>query len=154
MIKFRILNYILILFVGFCLLACVINAYLIYELRESISRDIPIAKFVFAIIKGLVFSISLIFIKQACRMFLKHSYFNSKSVYYLTIGGFILILSALMGLGYYIFIISSLTKEQMKHTPAGIINDVTILVIGFALIAIADIIKKGINIKLENDLTI
>jgi len=87
-------------------------------------------------------------------MFLRHGYFNTKSARYLTVGGYTLAASALTTLIPNMLYISDITRERASYFVIEVIYDITVLLVGLALLGVSDIVKKGINIKLENDLTI
>ncbi len=155
MIKFRILNYVVLLIGSACILFSFILAIVLYD--QYFNRDLSskvLLPQLLLLINVLLLAIGLSFIKQACGMFLRHGYFNTKSAWYLTIGGYILAASALSSLVPNLMHTADVTKERASNFAIEVIYDVTVLLVGFALLAVADIVKKGAALKLENDLTI
>ncbi|MGQ2983461.1 hypothetical protein [Flavobacterium sp.] len=153
MIKFRILNYVLILLVTLCLLSLIgmtVGLYAMYQRSET-------ELFTLLLIgsaKLLLMAIGLSYTKQSIGMFLRHGYFNTKSANFLTIAGYALAGSALVTLIFNLTEITYVDRESASGYIAEMIHDITVLLVGLALLGVCDIVKKGINIKLENDLTI
>ncbi|MNK40244.1 hypothetical protein D3C87_588890 [compost metagenome] len=153
MLKFKILRWALKIFICLCILGISSNMYIIYL---SNSEDIPLVKmeitsFFISTATILLLTTSLFFIHQSFTSFLKKSFFNLESASHLTKGGYLLAITGLM-----CFTID-MTKLSTISQYTFIVNTSTnclLLIVGFGITAIADIIVKGENIKRENDLTI
>lgn len=159
MTKFKILSWILKLFICIYILGSLANGYTIHILLydnsvPSVSPNV-IFHFASSILLTLILTIGFYFIQQSCVMFIQRGYFNSKSALYLTRGGYVMAATAVLS---FILLLIKLEIPVETKAVANIITNVgyntMLLIVGFALIAVSDIIKKGENIKLENDLTI
>lgn len=155
MIKFRILNYILILVVALCLLGVLLLAFMLYTFysRPEFGPDELTIAWV-ALIKVLLLTIAFSFTKQGIGNFLREGYFNAKSARFLTIAGYIMAISSLITLIFNFTEITYVDKDSVASYSIEIIYDIIVLLIGLALLGVTDIIKKGTAMKLENDLTI
>jgi len=157
MTKFKILSWILKLFILFHILAFVMSAYTIYLLSGV--TEVDVKKVIFSTLLymplGVLFAIGLYYIHQSCIMFLKRGYFNLKSSLYLKRGGYILGASALLSICSSVINHGNLTDlKAIQNFSENITYNILWLVVSFALIATTDILKKGVNLKRENDLTI
>lgn len=156
--KFKILSWILKLFICIYILGSLANGYAIHILYDnsipSVSPNV-IFHFASSILLALILTIGFYFIQQSCAMFIQRGYFNSKSALYLTRGGYIIAATAILS---FILLLTKLEIPVETKSIANIITNVgyntMLLIVGFALVAVSDIIKKGESIKLENDLTI
>lgn len=110
-----------------------------------------------SVISMMLFATGLYIIYKSCVMFINRGYFNAKSALYLKRGAYILILKAVLSIVWISIHINTNTfddKESQSELVLGISREITFLIIGFAIITVSDIVKKGENIKRENDLTI
>lgn len=157
MTKFKILSWILKVFISFYILTIVSIIFATFVMQsaiEPVPRNIILSMYE-PLPLFLIFAIGLYYIHQSCIMFLKRGYFNLKSVIYLKRGDYILGASALLGLcNSFIYHKPLNEKKAILDFIEKLSYNLLWLVIAFALIAIADIIKKGVNLKRENDLTI
>ncbi len=161
MTKFKILSWFLLSLIMLSLAGIGITAYLIYDFLYDISIHATppnlISKFSRNIVLTLIFTTGLYFIYKSCTMFISKGYFNIKSAIYLKRGGYILTTKALLGLIWTAVNLDQYDlakKESQFSLYSGVSANITLLIIGFAIVAVSDIIQKGANIKQENDLTI
>jgi len=155
MLKFNILNYILILIVALCLLSLLFLAFMLYALhyQHDLGSDVLTITWI-AFIKVLLLTVAFTFTKQAIGNFLQQGYFNTKSAQFLTIAGYTMVASSLITLILNLTEITYVDRDSLASYSIEVIYDTTVLLMGFALLGVSDIIKKGTAIKLENDLTI
>lgn len=152
MIKFKILRWALKLFITLCLLIFAGNSYAVYSLQsENLKTPSELLHFYIADAMIALLIIGLYLIHQSFTSFMRRSYFNSKSAIYMSSGGYVLAAIGLAGLVIDLTGLNSLPDSGLIMT---IIANCMLLLIGFGLTAVSDIIKKGENIKRENDLTI
>jgi len=155
MTKFKILQWALKLFICLYLTGIVCTIYFIYTTSfNPMVPSIYIYHFYASIASMLLSASGLYFLQKSCSMFIERSYFNSKSELYLKRGGIILMASAILGFVLDFTPKESASKENLSNVASKIGYNTTLLIMGFAIIAVADIIKKGVNLKRENDLTI
>lgn len=156
MTKFKILSFALCLIVCLYITAIICLAYFIST--TSFNPNIPQAQTVYlctAASYTLLFGTGLFFLQRSCSMFVKRTYFNSKSGRYLKISGYIFMASALFGFALAFTKLEWAPKKDIfSDFTSELGYNLTLLFVGFGLTAVADIIKKGENIKRENDLTI
>lgn len=161
MTKFKILSWVLIPVIVINIAASVLMAYSIYNYSGTITingthQDV-VLRLSAAIVMMMLFAAGLYFIYKSCIMFMNRGYFNTKSALYLKRGAYILIFKALLGLIWISAHVETsilADKESQFDFISGMSKDITLLIIGFAIIAVSDIIKKGNKLKQENDLTI
>ena len=149
MLKIKLLNALLIVLITTTLLLAITmvivfisSPYLQKELSGSIYSCVGLL---------ILFFFALLFIKQSLTYFIKHNYFNDKSVLYLQWGGYTLLLFAVL------VAINDFTQGEPIETKDLFIDVlllVTFLTISIGILAVADIVKNGTQIKQENDLTI
>jgi len=157
MTKFKILTWILKLFILLHVVAFAMSAYTIYLLSGVTEVDVKksIISTLLYMPLGVLFAIGLYYIHQSCIMFIKRGYFNLKSGLYLKRGGYILGASAMLSICSSVINHENLTDlKAIQNFSENIIYNILWLVVSFALIATTDIIKKGEKLKQENDLTI
>lgn len=160
MTKFLILKWALLLFTIANLVSIVLSVYLIIfyyaDIEDTELRSGVINKTSYNSVLTLIFTFGLYFIYRSCAMFISRGYFNSKSALYLKRGGYILAISALLNFIIALprLVIFLSAKANSKENPININSSITLLIIGFALVAASDIIKNGNKLKQENDLTI
>lgn len=160
MTKFKILKWALLLFTIANLISIILGIYLILyyntEIQDTELRAGVIRANSYNIILTLIFTFGLYFIYRSCVMFISRGYFNSKSALYLKRGGYILAISAILDFIRTLpkLIIFLTAEKKPKVDSIHINSSITLVIIGFALVAASDIIKKGNKIKQENDLTI
>jgi len=160
MTKFKIISWILKIFICFYILGSMAITYSLYTFIDHIGTPAASpSNFIFStgisIPLMLLFAAGLYFIHQSCIMFVKRSYFNSKSAVYLKKGSYILATTALI---WIIINIVNLDFSKDNKEIFQLVEDISYnilwIVISLALLGVADIIKKGEKIKRENDLTI
>jgi len=120
---------------------------------DSISEGVV---FVVYILIFLTFIFAHFLIAKGLWLFTKKGFFNSKSVRSLKIGGVLLFSYGLIVLGfkvYYLFLYHNILDHGEIQLFQIIENSYTII-LGFGLIVLTDILKNGLNLKKENDLTI
>ena len=104
---------------------------------------------------GLTFSIltfiGLLFIKNGLGVIIKEGFFNLKSATKFKTAGKLLLLSGFLSLMFSIILFYS----SRDITLLGVIGqDFFLIVIGFSLYIIADVLQNGNLLKQENELTI
>ncbi|WP_294820770.1 DUF2975 domain-containing protein [uncultured Flavobacterium sp.] len=155
MIKFRILNYVLVLMVALCILGLLFMTFMLYALHLRSEEDPEIITLVIiGLVKVLLLTIALSFTKQATGTFLRQGYFNAQSARFLNVAGYTMAASSLVTLVANLTEIAYVDRDSLPSYSIEVIYDSTVLLVGLALLGVADIIKKGISIKHENDLTI
>lgn len=156
MTKFKIISWILLLLILANFAGIAMDAYMIYRsgYDPSIPR-FPVRPFYIGIAGMFVSSAGLYCLLRSCTVFLRRGYFNSKSATYLKRGSYILAAKALAWLVIGITNLDfSQDRQDLFHSFESISHNIFWIVISLALLGVADIIKKGENIKRENDLTI
>ena len=100
--------------------------------------------------------IGLFFIERGLFYSIKKGYFNVESNLKFKRGGFFFILSGLINLliGTITLMVQFNTTLEKVHLYENISRSFLIFIIGLGFIIISDFIKKGNQIKQENDLTI
>lgn len=152
MIKFKILRWALRLFLLICLIGIASNSYLTYMFRsENLKSQSELQHFYISSAMIVLLSTGLYLVHQSFTSFIKRSFFNRKSAVYLSSGGYILAATGLIGFVMDIIRWNALSESSLITNIAA---NTMLLLIGFGLTAVSDIIKKGENIKRENDLTI
>lgn len=159
MTKFKIISWILKISICLYILSGIAATYTLYIFLYKISIPVAPPNIIFHtavyIPLTILFATGLYFIHQSCIMFVKRSYFNLKSATYLKRGSYILAASAA---AWLVIGIASLDlsedRKELFHSFESISHNIFWIVISLALLGVADIIKKGENIKRENDLTI
>lgn len=161
MTKFKILSWILIPLIIANIAASMLMVSVIYKNLYDIGYPAapPGVNFNLSvsIVFMMLFATSLYLIYKSFIVFMDKGYFNAKSALYLTSGGYILIAIAFFGLLFTIidFDMDAFAERESKsHYISVICEKITLFIVGFAIIAVSDIIKKGNKIKQENDLTI
>jgi hypothetical protein len=159
MTKFKILKWALKLFISLCLFTIAVNIFILFMVTadDYPLKNFKIGSYLFSIASSLLLIIGLFFIHQSITFFIRRGYFNLKSASHLKKGGYILAVKALLS-----FLLAAVNFDSQVFEKANknisFVSDInanlTLLTIGFALIAVSDIIKKGNKIKQENDLTI
>jgi hypothetical protein len=97
-----------------------------------------------------ILTVGLWFIHQSFSSFIEKGLFNLKSASYLSTGGHILAFTGIIS-----FVFDSIKSQKGIETMIiSIVLNILLLIIGFGLIAVSHILKKGTTIKQENDLTI
>lgn len=155
MIKFKILNYVLVIMVALGILSVLFIAFMLYTLHLRSEEDLEVVTIVvIGLLKVLLLTIALSFTKQSTGLFLRQGYFNTRSARFLTIAGYTMAASTLVTLILNLTEIADVDRDSLAFYAIEVIYDITVLAVGLALLGVSDIIKKGIRIKLENDLTI
>ena len=101
---------------------------------------------------SLITFLGLLYVVLALILMIKNSYFNKKSKKYLKIGGIILLFDGLFSLCFTIFVLGSM--ETIDILITSVMLDALLFISGYSIYTIADILKAGLKIKTENDLTI
>ncbi|MCF6279514.1 MAG: DUF2975 domain-containing protein [Flavobacteriaceae bacterium] len=97
--------------------------------------------------------LGLIFIQQGLFLIIKKGFFNTKSAKYFKAGGFLIIVYGLLFFSVELLLfIKTMKGEDFLIIRA--FQAIPLLIIGFGLLIISDIIKNGKIIKQENELTI
>lgn len=153
MTKFKILKWAIKLFIAISLLGICSNMYIYYILSsEPIpALSVDFAPYLVSMLNVLLLITGLWYIHQSFTFFIKSNFFNFKSALYLSKGGYIIAITGIISFTYDMFKLTDTSKEDLI---TNIVLNCLMLIIGFGLTAVADIIKKGESIKLENDLTI
>lgn len=103
---------------------------------------------------GFAFSIlifiALFFIKSSIKGTIKNGYFNVKSFTSFRIAGSLFLISGSLSFLWDVILIWY-SKGKMTNS---VTSDLLLVLIGFGLWVISDIVKNGYLIKQENDLTI
>lgn len=156
MTKIKILSLTLKLFIWIYLTGIVCLLYFIYT--TSLNPAFPSIYLLYFgnwVFSSMLFIAALYFMEKSCSLFVKRTYFNTKSKLYLKRSGIILMTLGVWGLITSFAIPETITTESLfKNFSSNIGSNITLFIIGLALLAIADIIKKGEKLKQENDLTI
>ncbi|TRW22861.1 DUF2975 domain-containing protein [Flavobacterium zepuense] len=149
MLKIKLLNALLIVLIAITLLFT-ITMVVIYisspTMRATFSDSIYTH-----IALCIIFFYALLFIKQSLTYFIKHNYFNDKSTLYLQWGGYTLLIFTVMAAVENFLQIESIETEDLFIDAIFLI---TFFSISIGILAVADIVKNGTQIKQENDLTI
>ncbi|RWX00218.1 DUF2975 domain-containing protein [Flavobacterium cerinum] len=151
--KFKILRWAIQLFITICILGICSNIYIYYILSsEPIpALSVDITPYLVSMLNVLLLITGLWYIHQSFTFFIQRSFFNFKSALYLSKGGYIIAATGIISFTYNMTKLAGKSREELI---TNIILNCLMLIIGFGLTAVADIIKKGESIKQENDLTI
>ena len=157
MTKFKIISWALKILIGCQLVSIAVTMCIIYQIQDyAYNPPDFIKKISINLLLTCVYTVGLYFTHQSCTLFLKKGYFNTQSALYLTKGGYIIMAKAVLSL-VKVAIFIDLHKEPMalvKDISSSTTFDIMLFIIGFSLVALSDIIKKGEIIKTENDLTV
>ena len=149
MTKIKLLNALLIVLIAITLLFTITMVVLYISsptLRAAFSNSIYAH-----IALCIIFFYALLFVKQSLTYFIKHNYFNDKSTLYLQWGGYtLLIFTVLVTVNGVI----NADAIEIEDIFINVLLLVTFLTISIGILAVADIVKNGTQIKQENDLTI
>ena len=157
MTKFKIIRWILKFFISLFLLLIAANTSAIYTiLYDSSVPKATVTLLCTSIPITLMFVIGLYYIHQSCTMFIRRGYFNTKSAQYLSTGGYIMMIKAIISLILIavFFDAKKDTIELIRNLESNVSFNTILIIIGLSLVAISDIIKQGEIIKTENDLTV
>ena len=106
---------------------------------------------------NLLFIIGMIFIERGLFHSIKKGYFNIKSVNKFKIGGLFILISGFITLAQNVYLLlfhHPLSQEFKNLFLQGVFESIITLIIGISLIVISDFIKRGSQLKKENELTI
>ena len=131
-----------------------------YLIKDNIMNDIlhntqDIPAFLILLMLGLILSflfISLL-IFYGLLQILKKGFFNLKSTQSFKIAGILIICMGLLIIAGYIYNIISAPITTSIFIPE-ILQKGYLILMGYGLIVIADILKNGFKLRQENDLTI
>lgn len=98
---------------------------------------------------GCVFFIGLILVQKSLYYIIKTGYFNQKSTLLLKKVGFIFIISSIIDIIRFAFNTSTFYQKFNN-----IAVEIFILIVGVGILIFSDVMKKGNDLKTENDLTI
>lgn len=155
MSKIKILNWILKGLILITTLGIVFTLYLYSVIQHSQSVDYskltPVYYRYTVVVKGILFLSSMIYLQGSVNSFIKHNFFNPKSVKYLKYSGILLLVYSLTGIAFAI--IKSEWSTILEHLNNNI-DHITTLIVSIGIFIVADIVKSGVTIKQENELTI
>lgn len=150
MTKFKIISWILKIFITFCLIYLAIDLSAIYFiLSGEVSKTFNGTPPIISAIMTMILTIGLCFVYQSVSLFTKMGFFNLKSATYISVGGYIIALTAIIS-----FILEINAQITMNSLIMNIFLNLLLFMIGFGLIAVSEVIRKGESIQRENDLTI
>lgn len=104
---------------------------------------------------GMILSVltfgGLFFVRRALVAIIRKGFFNGESIVSFRMAAYLLLLSGVLSLSFNLLLFNT-TKEIVLFT--GMSKDVLLMVLGFGILIIVDILERGTDIKTENDLTI
>ncbi|WP_417357712.1 DUF2975 domain-containing protein [Flavobacterium sp.] len=155
MSKIKILNWILKGVIFLTALGIAFTLYLYFAIQNSqfvdYSKLIPVYSRYMVVVKGILFLSSMICLQASVNYFIKYNFFNSKSVKHLKYSGILLLIYSLTGI---VFIIIKSERSTILEHLNNNIDYITTLIIAIGIFVVGDIIKSGVTIKQENELTI
>lgn len=166
MSKIKILNWILKGLILITTLGIALNIYLYYSSlqhhRFINSLKLDIFYFLYApALKGILFLSSIICLQISIGSFIKHNFFNPKSVKHLKYSGILLLIYSLAGIGLNIIFVIINNSFKNGFPDMDSLNflfksnsHIATLIIAIGIFVVGDIIKSGVTIKQENELTI
>ncbi|MCG2429923.1 hypothetical protein [Aequorivita xiaoshiensis] len=99
--------------------------------------------------------IGLIYVENGLRITLKNGMFNDKSSHNFIMAGKLFFVSAILGVAFDIAVfLHSEGQRILGITVESLSKNFLLIILAFVLYIIADIIKNGNELKLDNDLTI
>ena len=107
-------------------------------------------QYVGMLISVVTFS-GLFFVKKALGVTIKKGFFNLLSASNFKIAGYLFLVSGIFSLAFNMLLFNN-SEEIMLFT--GMSKDVLLMILGFGLLIIVDILETGEDIQQENDLTI
>jgi len=149
MTKIKLLNALLIVLIAITLLFTLTMVVLYISsptLRAAFSNSIYAH-----IALCIIFFYAQLFVKQSLTYFIRHNYFNDKSTLYLQWGGYALLIFTVLA---PVNGVINGDPIEIEDIFINILLLVTFLTISIGILAVADIVKNGTQIKQENDLTI
>ncbi|WP_431133415.1 DUF2975 domain-containing protein [Psychroserpens mesophilus] len=157
--KIKFLNVFIILLIVIYIVHFIGNVYITFFTNFLQPSDSDFYKnFIFGYYTqfvGLIFSIitfiGLLFIKNGLSVIIKEDIFNFKSSIKFKTAGKLLLLSGFLSL---IFSMTLFYSSQEITLLAEIGRDFLLMVIGFSLYIVADILQNGSLLRQENELTI
>ena len=166
MSKIKILNWILKGLILITTLGIALNIYLYYSSlqHDRFFNSLKINAFYYHYIsplQSILFLSSIICLKISIGSFIKHNFFNSKSVKYLKHSGVLLLVYSLAGIAFTVIFV--LANKSLKDgfpdmdSMAYLFKSnshIATLIIAIGIFIVADIVKSGVTIKQENELTI
>ena len=105
----------------------------------------------------VLFFIAHLVLSRGLWHIIKHNYFNERSIKDFHIAGVLLIAFGILTLifrVYFILDMASITQEFESYSLIQAFENGYTIILGFALITIKSILKKGHLLQTENDLTI
>lgn len=156
--KIKLLSAIVVGLIGIFVLFFIGNVYVTFFTEFMDQFDHLYDDFIFgyytqfvSLFFSLISFIGLIYIRKALRITIKNGFFNSKSSEYFINAGKIFLLAGVLGglLDLALFFRSSGTTGF-----SFIGQNFLLIILAFTLYIIADIIKNGNELKIDNDLTI
>ena len=165
MSKIKILNWILKGLILITALGIAFTLYLYSAIQHSHSADysklIPVYYRYIVVVKGILFLSSMIYLQGSVSSFIKHNFFNPKSVKYLKYSGVLLLVYSLAGIAFTIIFVLANKSLKNGFPDMDSLNflfksnsHIATLIIAIGIFIVADIIKSGVTIKQENELTI
>ncbi len=156
--KIQILNWILRSLILLTFLATCFSVYIFISLYNSppidYSKVFPAYLPYTTILSGALFLVAMIYLQLSVNLFIKQGFFNTKSSGYLKLGAIFLALFGLTDIT--IATINNAFKanydllDYLNNNSSHIVT----LIVTIGIFIVADIIKSGVTIKQENDLTI
>lgn len=158
MTKIKILRFIIALLITLNIAAIFGTSYMYFTgmhdmLPQKLERDLNIANFRL-LVNSILLVVALVFVYLALVNFTRRGYFNRNSAMKLRIGGSLIMAAALVSIIFALSIAFHQTGTAAIKLLSGTPTDVILLLVGFALLIIADFIRKVEAIEHENKLTI
>ena len=156
--KIKFLNAFIILLIILFIVNYLTNIYLEFFTNLLVTYETGSNKYIFGsytryagTIISLFTFIGLFFIQRGLYATIKNGFFNQSSASRFKISGMLFLVSGILSLIFNVLLFSN-SQEIALVTNFG--QDLLLILIGFSLYIIADIIINGKILKQENDLTI
>ncbi len=158
MTKIKILLGIILTVVIFNFFKLFYYFYNLNFLDELLNSDTQ-AHFLFSvyILTLMIFFVSHISLSKGLWHIITHGYFNVKSIKSIHFAGILLILFGIIMLIWRLYTVMDISRDYgnlMPHNIVQAIENGYTIILGFGLITITGILKKALDLKSENELTI
>lgn len=158
MTKIKILLGIILTVVAFNFFKLFYYFYNLNFLDELLNSNTQ-AHFLFSvyILTLMIFFVSHVALSKGLWHIIAHGYFNSKSIKSINFAGILLIVFGVITLIWRLYTVIDASRDYgdlLPHNVVQAIENGYTIILGFGLITITSILKKALDLKSENELTI
>ena len=103
---------------------------------------------------SLIIIISLFFLQRALYSIIRNGFFNNLTFFNLKKAGLFLLMAGFGGAIFDLVMISRMSDYIIESLYSNLRHDTLLIIVGFNLFILADVIQNGSILKQENELTI